>query len=134
MDVVVDDDDDDDEGAASRTTLVFLSMTWQRGVLGPTVVARCTDILLAIVPLAVSARGVFSKVGCSKGTPCFPKTVPSALIFKASESNIGWFNVWVSRPDACESLLRHSCSSLTVQAVMIISYNWWSQRKTSFHE
>lgn len=40
----------DAETGASRTTLVFLRITWHKGVLGPTVVARCTDILLAIVP------------------------------------------------------------------------------------
>ena len=35
---------------ASLMTLVFLRMTWQRGDLGLTVVARCIDILLAMVP------------------------------------------------------------------------------------
>lgn len=35
---------------ASFMTLVFLRMTWQRGDFGPTVVARCIDILLAMVP------------------------------------------------------------------------------------
>jgi hypothetical protein len=73
-------DEEDEEGrevwwaaaAASPTVDVFLRMTWQRGVVGPTVVARCTDILLAMVP-------------------CFPKTVPSALMSKASESHGGWW-------------------------------------------
>jgi len=37
--------------AASFRTLVFLSMTWHRGDFGPTVVARCIDILLAMVPV-----------------------------------------------------------------------------------
>ena len=34
----------------SLTTLVFLRMTWHKGDFGPTVVARCIDILLATVP------------------------------------------------------------------------------------
>jgi hypothetical protein len=113
MDAV--DEDDDDDGVASHTTLVFLRITWHRGVLGPTVVARCTDILLAMVP-------------------CFPKTVPSALMSNASESTIGCSGVCVSRPEAWLSRVRHSRSSLTVQAVIMISYNSWSQRKTSFQE
>ena len=43
-------EEEGEEGVASRTTEVFLIITWHKGVLGPTVVARCTDILLAMVP------------------------------------------------------------------------------------
>lgn len=44
--------DDPDEGpAVSFSKLVFLSTTWQSDDLGPTVVARCIDILRAIVPV-----------------------------------------------------------------------------------
>lgn len=34
---------------ASLTALVFCSMTWKNGGLGPMVVARCIDIFLSMV-------------------------------------------------------------------------------------
>lgn len=40
----------DAELHASFMTLVFFRITWQSGDFGPTVVARCIDILRAIVP------------------------------------------------------------------------------------
>lgn len=43
-------DDPDDGPPVSFSRLVFLSTTWQSEDLGPTVVARCIDILRAIVP------------------------------------------------------------------------------------
>jgi len=39
-----------DEFGVSFITLVFLRMTWHKGDFGPTVVARCIDIRLAMVP------------------------------------------------------------------------------------
>jgi len=112
---IAEPDEDEDGWEEDGATEVFLRITWQRGVLGPTVVARCTDILLAMVP-------------------CFPKTVPSALMFSARESNMGWLGICASRAEAWARRVRHSCSSVGLQAVMIISYSWWSQRKTSFQE
>lgn len=48
--------------AVSLDECVFFMMTWQRPVVGPTVVALCIEILLAIVPsicqyLSLRSRG-----------------------------------------------------------------------------
>lgn len=45
----------------SFTALVFFKMTWHKGVLGPTVVARCIDILLPMAPVALVSQHVHQR-------------------------------------------------------------------------
>ena len=51
------------DAGASLITLVFLRITWHNGDLGPTVVALCIDIFLAMVPGLWSASPTGKKIG-----------------------------------------------------------------------
>ncbi len=73
LELVWDDEEVVDVLDVSRTTEVFFRITWQRGVLGPTVVARCTDILLAMVPWAMLACHVSAQLGGQKAYLAFQK-------------------------------------------------------------
>jgi hypothetical protein len=87
----------------SRTALVFFTMTWHNGDLGPTVVARWIDNRRATVP-------------------GFPKTVPRLLMLRSMEPSI--CETLASGSSAyLLNRIRHSISSFAVQAVMMTSCN-----------
>jgi hypothetical protein len=76
----------DVEPFPSFMPLVFLIITWHNGDLGPIVVARCMEILLAKVPASHLSITLITKI--DHDLPGFPKIVPRGLIFNDTELSI----------------------------------------------
>jgi len=66
--------------------------------------------------------------------PGFPNVAPKLLISKSSDVNRHTLLDSELSATGSVNLERHSISSFGVQAVIIISYRWWSHSKTIFHE
>lgn len=119
----------------SRIFAVFFKITWHIADLGPTVVARCMDICLAIVPVHHHQWVSDSRfIGRRDAVPGFPNTVPRLFIPISRQAHSRKLQDSGSAPGGGCNLARHSNSSLGVQAVRIISYSWQSYSKTSFQE
>ena len=109
-----------EETDASLRALVFFMITWQRGDLGPTVVALWMESLRAMVPPTV--RLIVRKLSVPENVPGLPKTVPMERIpNQADVKNACSQPLICSRPARSVRRLLHSSSSLGEQALKISS-------------